>query len=187
MQYLRARPRSVRDHHSDESRRLGARGVCARAAKLRRLRLGSAHTRAVVHEQWPRLPRRRCAARHGMGKDPRFRCVKSVASCCRSESSGQKQHAGIGSNLSLRYLNRAQHRVPKTLPRGSLAAATRSRMAWRKCSDSPLPIAGMVPTPVVPNEPFPEPLEACRLLCRVCRSAIPVPAAGTARFSRHFY
>ena len=52
LQYLRARSRALRHHHAHESGRVGLRGLCARSALLRRVRLGSANQRAVVHGQW---------------------------------------------------------------------------------------------------------------------------------------
>ena len=45
VQHLRARPRSLRQSHAHESRRIGARGLRARHPQHRRLRLGSATRR----------------------------------------------------------------------------------------------------------------------------------------------
>jgi len=45
----------------------------------------------------------------------------------------------------------------------------------------------MVPRPVAPNEQLSKPLQACQLLCRVCRSGLLYQRQERPRFPRHFY
>jgi len=45
----------------------------------------------------------------------------------------------------------------------------------------------MNPMPVTPQEQLSEPLHACQLLCRVCRSGLLYQRQERPRFPRHFY
>jgi len=45
----------------------------------------------------------------------------------------------------------------------------------------------MDPNPVALNEQLPEPLQACQLLCRVCRNGLLYQRQERPHFPRHFY
>ncbi len=71
MQHLRTRSRSLREYHAHEPGRVGARGVRARRAQYRGLRLGSAQRRVMVHRQRPRHARRRSSSGRAQSRGAR--------------------------------------------------------------------------------------------------------------------
>ncbi len=68
VQRLRARPRSLREHPAHERGWQRCGGIRPRGAQHGRLRLGSAHPRAVVHGQRPRHAGRRPPARRAQSR-----------------------------------------------------------------------------------------------------------------------
>ena len=88
--------RALREHHADESRRQRARGLRARRAQHRRLRLASAHARAVVHRQRPRHAGRRRPARRAQPRAARRASISATRTATAARSpipSSAREHA----------------------------------------------------------------------------------------------
>ena len=86
VQHLRARSRSLREHHAHESRRQRPRGRRARHPQHRRLRLGSAHAASCGSRQRPRHARRRRAARRAQPRDAAPASISAIRTATAERS-----------------------------------------------------------------------------------------------------